>query len=459
MNENDESGTAVRQRRVRPALRRIAIVAFAILIPIAAHSLWDYVEVRRLVREIEAIRAKGEPVSEHDAVGGRTPMPSDEQGAGAYYLAGGMLALRSSPGRLITPIREWLAGPSPDREALAKLAPPLHALVRDSRDALLLADKGGALPFNGFAAGTDYSYRTASVTALAGLVAVRTYSSSAAGDGDAAVDSLISGLQLRRALGDATWMYVDEQPAAALLSLSQPSPAALTRLQTALEAQDRPEQPLEGFLRQRARLLEATWRRYYGIDPRAPSKYTLPMRSLTETVMRPWFTHHAVAGLRRWAELIEVVRMPWPEKSARSSEILERDRNEQPPRVGAFNPLNRAMVVGVFSRAVDATRLIIDRSSRVAVAVERFRRDRGTLPGALTDLVPAYLRDVPVDPHSGRPLLFRPADGAYTIYSVGPDLKDDGGDLTSELQNTLARGWGRRLIRGADVGVRVLIQR
>ena len=47
------------ERRVRPALRRIAIVAFAIPIPIAAHSLWDYIEVRRLVREIQAIRAQG----------------------------------------------------------------------------------------------------------------------------------------------------------------------------------------------------------------------------------------------------------------------------------------------------------------------------------------------------------------------------------------------------------------
>ena len=456
---NGEPSNVIPERRVRPALRRIAIGAFAILIPIAAHSLWNYVEMRRLVREIEAIRSKGEPLVERDAVGGREPVPSEEQGAGSYYLAGAMLALRRSPIQVLTPIREWLAEPRPDREALAKLAPPLHALVRDSGDALLLADKGGELPFDGFSPGTDYSYRTASVSSLSALITARTFSSSAAGDGDAAVDSLISGLRLRRALGDASWMFVGELPAAAVLSLSQPSPAALTRLQAALEAQDRPEQQLEDFLRLRARFLDATWRRYYGSDPRAPSRYTLPMRSLTETVMRPWFTHHAVAGLRRWAELVEVVKMPWPEKSARSSEILERYRNEQPPRVGIYTPLNRDQVLGLFSRAVDATPLTIDRSSRVAVAVERFRRDRGALPGALTDLVPAYLSDVPVDPHSGRPLLFRPAAGAYTIYSVGPDRKDDGGDLTSELQNTLARGWGRRLIRGADVGVRVLMQR
>ena len=66
---NGESGNRAPDRRVRPSLRWFAIVAFTILIPIAAHGLWDYIEVRRLVREIEAIRAKGEPVRERDAVG------------------------------------------------------------------------------------------------------------------------------------------------------------------------------------------------------------------------------------------------------------------------------------------------------------------------------------------------------------------------------------------------------
>ena len=75
----------------------------------------------------------------------------------------------------------------------------------------------------------------------------------------------------------------------------------------------------------------------------------------------------------------------------------------------------------------------------------------------MSDLVPNYVSDVPVDPFSGRPLLFRATADAYTIYSVGPNQKDDGGDLTSELRGVVARGWGRRVIRGADVGVRVLI--
>jgi hypothetical protein len=196
------------------------------------------------------------------------------------------------------------------------------------------------------------------------------------------------------------------------------------------------------------------------MDPNAPRQYTLPMRSLTETVMRPWFSHDAVKVLRLWAELTAVARTPWPDKAQRSTEILESHRTDQQAsrQASYFSTLvNRGVVIGPFSQAVDATPLIIDRSSRMAVAVERYRRDRGNVPRALSDLVPHYVSDVPVDPFSGHPLLFRAGADAYTIYSVGPNQKDDGGDLTSELRATVQRGWGRRVIRGADVGVRVLI--
>ena len=173
--------------------------------------------------------------------------------------------------------------------------------------------------------------------------------------------------------------------------------------------------------------------------------------------MRPWFTHNAVSALRLWAQLVEVVRTPWPEKAGRAANLLEAGRPEQSRTGRSFNPLlSRGIAFGAFSQAVDPTQLIIDRSSRVAVAIERFRRDRNALPTALSDLVPQYLREIPSDPYSGRPLLFRPAESGYTVYSVGPNQRDDQGDLSSELERAQQQGWGRRSIRGADVGVRVL---
>jgi DNA-directed RNA polymerase specialized sigma24 family protein len=59
---------------------------------------------------------------------------------------------------------------------------------------------------------------------------------------------------------------------------------------------------------------------------------------------------------------------------------------------------------------------------------------------------------------SGAPLLYKREPGAYTIYSVGLDRQDDGGDIASELHDAIAAGRARRDIRGRDIGVRVLVR-
>ena len=159
---------------VRPVFRRLAIVAFVILLPLVAYSAWDYIEVRRLVHEIEAIRAKGEPVSERD-VPGNWHQLTEARDAASYYMAGGMLALGTHPYTVTTPIREWLAEPAPDRQSLPKLAVPLQQFVEGAHDALALADQAARLPFNGFPGGTSSFARRAWLSSLR-LVSARTLS-------------------------------------------------------------------------------------------------------------------------------------------------------------------------------------------------------------------------------------------------------------------------------------------
>lgn len=441
--------------RVRPAVRIFAIVSCVVLLPVAAHRVWDYVELRRLISEIEAIQAKGEPVTERQATGG-PPMVSEVKDAGSYYLAGAMLALGGNRYDATGPVLEWLAEPTPNREPLTAMAASLQQLVKDSAEPLMLADKASSLPFTGLPAGTDYSYRAASISALAALVRARTLSLSLAGDGDAAVESLLSGLQISRALGDTRWLWAGRDPIAAVLSLTQPSPEALHRLQAAL-ADERPEQAAEYMLRARASYLERIWRRYYGGEPAAPRQYRLPMHSVTESVMRPWLSHRTVDDLRLWAELITVARRPWPDRLQRLEEMRASDR-EARAQGNAASRSNGSMALGAFSAALYVTPLIIDRSSLVAVAIERFRRDQNRLPTTLPELVPTYLNGIPADPFTGGPLLFQATAGAYTIYSVGPNKNDDGGDLTSESRGVRTGDRGARIIRGADAGVRVLTE-
>ena len=68
------------------------------------------------------------------------------------------------------------------------------------------------------------------------------------------------------------------------------------------------------------------------------------------------------------------------------------------------------------------------RLARTALALEQFRAARGQqYPATLSALAPDYLDAIPQDPFDGQPLRYRPQGHGYMLYSIGPDLKDDGG--------------------------------
>lgn len=67
----------------------------------------------------------------------------------------------------------------------------------------------------------------------------------------------------------------------------------------------------------------------------------------------------------------------------------------------------------------------------VGLALERYRLARGTYPATLRELIPTYISSIPTDPWDGGELKYAapksPTDRPR-LYSVGRDLKDDGGD-------------------------------
>ncbi len=66
-----------------------------------------------------------------------------------------------------------------------------------------------------------------------------------------------------------------------------------------------------------------------------------------------------------------------------------------------------------------------------AIALERHWLKHGHYPDTLGKLRPGYLSALPLDPINGRPLHYRlNTDGTFTLWSVGMDGKDDGGDAT-----------------------------
>jgi hypothetical protein len=74
------------------------------------------------------------------------------------------------------------------------------------------------------------------------------------------------------------------------------------------------------------------------------------------------------------------------------------------------------------------------RTARVAIAVERYRlahKDR-QWPECLDQLVPSFLDKVPTDPFDDQPIRYRRVGKDVVIYSVGLDGVDDGGFFDPE---------------------------
>lgn len=65
--------------------------------------------------------------------------------------------------------------------------------------------------------------------------------------------------------------------------------------------------------------------------------------------------------------------------------------------------------------------------ARTALALTAYRQKHGRFPERLDQLVPEFLRAVPVDPFDGQPLRLRRAGDNLLVYSIGPNRVDDGG--------------------------------
>jgi hypothetical protein len=107
---------------------------------------------------------------------------------------------------------------------------------------------------------------------------------------------------------------------------------------------------------------------------------------------------------------------------------LENDRlgEEALHRLDFFSAMFLPVLSAVPKR--DANERAELRDAIAAIAVERWRlMHQGSLPDSLSDLVPAFLAAIPADPYDGKPLRYKKLKKSYSVYSIGPNLRDDGG--------------------------------
>ena len=155
-------------------------------------------------------------------------------------------------------------------------------------------------------------------------------------------------------------------------------------------------------------------------------------------------------GLSRLAEVRPSVS---PETARQMIEALQRLEAEREPN-GAVEEREAVWQQHAYGWAgrltfdpspMDAAKNIADGTSartRLLIcdlAIRLYQAEHGKLPERLEQLAPRYLPELPIDPYSGQPPVFRASGEKYVLYSLGPDRKDDGGQPT---ENNIPVGEG-----------------
>ena len=71
-------------------------------------------------------------------------------------------------------------------------------------------------------------------------------------------------------------------------------------------------------------------------------------------------------------------------------------------------------------------------SMRIALAMRQYHADNDNVPGDPGELAPEYLDELPKDPFTGEDYRVKAGGGSVTVYSVGKNGKDDGGDVADQ---------------------------
>jgi hypothetical protein len=137
--------------------------------------------------------------------------------------------------------------------------------------------------------------------------------------------------------------------------------------------------------------------------------------------------------------LIEADKLTGPERAAAFDRIALPPRNFENTLVYLLFPAcQKVAEADTRTRAYCATAV-------AAHASERYRRQVGRWPAALSAIPKSVLPKVPDDPYTGLPLQYRlTADGAV-VYAVGPNGADDGG-TTRDPAGAQPKDIGLRLI-------------
>ena len=379
-----------------------------------------------LQREIDAIRAKGEPVTPGE-LSQRFPAPLQKDNAAETFGKAGdslkavlfdkeyrarqeQITMTAPQSRFAEELHAWM------EDCLAEHAETLHVLREAAKNPDIRYDldlyKGLSAPIPDFLQLAD----------LARLLQLEAFVAAEDGDSGRATEAIVAALAMDRPMREAPILIMQRfrqtlrSMACAtirrVLTMAAFSDQQLARLQVALAETNDPETLTNALIGERASGL---------------AMFNQPAGSLANGLV---FTIMTVRGdgeryFRYMSEAIDASRRPVPE----ALDIMERIGGELSSRSWFIVGLPEIVIPNLLRiEAQAASDDAFMLAAQSAVALERFRNSNGHPPERIQELAPALLSAVPLDPFDSQPLRYRSDDRGYTFYSIGENRVDDGGE-------------------------------
>lgn len=166
-------------------------------------------------------------------------------------------------------------------------------------------------------------------------------------------------------------------------------------------------------------------------NPTAPRKPPAFSNELLDALIPINFAASMRERNRFYDRMTTALEKPtYSQRNAAMGQIVRREEKfmAQHPLLAMTNPLVRQLSklaknmmrinTGVFEEILVRRKLTL-----LAVALAIYKCDHGRYPQQLVELVPNYVKKIPPDAYSGKPLIYHPADDdqSFLLYSIGPE--------------------------------------
>jgi hypothetical protein len=421
------------------------IILFIFLLVLCSFSVWRTLLYRDVRSRFSRIQAAGFPVSGAELNAWRRPVPDAENGAlvltQAFALVCNFPDRRSNEviePKILTRTNIWTSATRALVEAYVQTNGPALAKVHEG---LLLSQ---------FRYPVDFSYgwdtpmpHLGKLREMARIVALQTAIDADSGHSDEWTDKVALQLKLARTLDDEP-NTVSHLVRSAIIrmavkaterSLNRDTPSAemCRSLQDAFTQAGATNLLPLALVGERAMMIPAfrlsrAESQSFPDNDDSDNQRRVPQRYSGKPVPFLWLTGFFERDLDFYLETMEKsisLAALTPPKSLALTNYMETAAKIAQKRVYIMSGLLLPSLSKIVVREASTQALM--ELATTALALERFRRDRGRLPGNLAELTPQFLAAVPTDPFDGAPLRYRLLERGYVIYSVDADGRDDGG--------------------------------